>query len=259
MSKTTCYRRNERRRRFGGRGRPLGGGGLRRRRRHDEDVYAHARTARQELLRQSTISTMPGARAAALGIPHYVLNFEANVSPQRDRPVRRRLRARPHAQSLRLVQQLRQARDAREYADRLGAQFIATGHYARLERRADGAHLYRTSNAKDQSYALAQLTREQLDRLLLPVGTMEKSETREHARAHGAARARKDRVARHLLRRRRRLSRRAASAMQPRDHARRRRSSTRDGRPVGDARRRRAIHDRTARETSRRATTARAT
>ena len=45
-----------------------------------------------------------------------------------------------------------------QYADRLGAQYIATGHYARLEHREDGPHLFRTANAKDQSYALAQLT-----------------------------------------------------------------------------------------------------
>ncbi len=62
---------------------------------------------------------------------------------------------------------------------------MATGHYARIEHREDGPHLFRTPSAKDQAYALAQLTREQLDRLLLPVGDFDKATTREHAKRMG--------------------------------------------------------------------------
>ena len=61
-----------------------------------------------------------------------------------------------------------------ETADRLGAEAIATGHYARA---GDGA-LYKGRRTNDQSYMLCRLRREQLSRLVLPLGGMEKAETR---------------------------------------------------------------------------------
>ena len=68
-----------------------------------------------------------------------------------------------------------------QYADRLGARYVATGHYARVERRDDGVHLYRNAHAKDQAYALAQLAPKQLARLLLPLGELDKVTTRGRA------------------------------------------------------------------------------
>jgi tRNA-specific 2-thiouridylase len=73
----------------------------------------------------------------------------------------------------------------RKYADSLGARYVATGHYARLEHREDGPHLFRGTHAKDQAYALAQLSADQLSRLLLPLGALDKATTREHARRLG--------------------------------------------------------------------------
>ena len=61
-----------------------------------------------------------------------------------------------------------------EAADRLGAEAIATGHYA----RAEGGALCKGRPANDQSYMLCRLEREQLSRLVLPLGSMEKAETR---------------------------------------------------------------------------------
>src|ERR1700741_1505153 len=62
-----------------------------------------------------------------------------------------------------------------DHAVRLGAEKIATGHYA----RSDGARLLKgRDGAKDQSYFLHRLTREQLSRVLFPVGEMKKSEVR---------------------------------------------------------------------------------
>ena len=66
-------------------------------------------------------------------------------------------------------------------ADRVGAEKIATGHYARTEHGA----LYRGKPANDQSYMLCRLTREQLSRLLLPLGGYEKTEVRALARQFG--------------------------------------------------------------------------
>ena len=59
-------------------------------------------------------------------------------------------------------------------ADRLGAEAIATGHYA----RAEGGALYKGRPSNDQSYMLCRLRREQLSRLVLPLGGLEKRETR---------------------------------------------------------------------------------
>lgn len=68
-----------------------------------------------------------------------------------------------------------------ETADRLGAEAVATGHYA----RAEGGALYKGRPANDQSYMLCRLRREQLARLVLPLGGMEKTETRALAERLG--------------------------------------------------------------------------
>jgi tRNA-specific 2-thiouridylase len=68
-------------------------------------------------------------------------------------------------------------------ADQFGAQYVATGHYARLE-RANGRTLLRRGRdpRKDQSYFLFSLRQDQLARALFPVGGQTKSDTREAAR-----------------------------------------------------------------------------
>ena len=70
-------------------------------------------------------------------------------------------------------------------ADQLGAQFIATGHFARTERSPDGQRtlLKRGLDArKDQSYFLFSLRQAQLARTLFPLGERTKSDTRAVAR-----------------------------------------------------------------------------
>jgi tRNA-uridine 2-sulfurtransferase len=69
-----------------------------------------------------------------------------------------------------------------DHAMRLGAEKIATGHYARV-REANGRHeLLRGRDAsKDQSYFLHRLTQEQLSRVMFPVGELKKSEVRRIA------------------------------------------------------------------------------
>ena len=69
----------------------------------------------------------------------------------------------------------------------IGADYIATGHYARVERLTNGRYSVRQSAtaAKDQTYALYSLTQEQLSHTLLPVGDYTKDEVRAIAESQG--------------------------------------------------------------------------
>lgn len=68
----------------------------------------------------------------------------------------------------------------------LEADFLATGHYARIERDVDGARLLKGADPdKDQSYFLFTMTREQLKRVLFPLGGLRKGEVRAIAREMG--------------------------------------------------------------------------
>ena len=72
----------------------------------------------------------------------------------------------------------------------MGAEQIATGHYARIRyRRGIGRYqlLRGVDGAKDQTYFLFGLTQEQLARTLFPLGELTKPQVRELAQAHGSA------------------------------------------------------------------------
>ena len=69
-----------------------------------------------------------------------------------------------------------------DHAMRLGAEAIATGHYARIEKSGKGVSLLRgIDGTKDQSYFLHRLTQEQLARVMFPVGELKKSDVRRIA------------------------------------------------------------------------------
>lgn len=74
-----------------------------------------------------------------------------------------------------------------EYAELAGAEHIATGHYA----RAENGCLYKGMPSNDQSYMLCRIKREQLDRLILPLGGYEKTEVRKLAEQFGLPVAKK--------------------------------------------------------------------
>lgn len=80
-----------------------------------------------------------------------------------------------------------------DHADAIGASHVATGHYARLDRPPGGGlSLRRGRDAdRDQSYVLFDVGRDRLERMLLPVGEMRKTEVRARAAALGLATAEK--------------------------------------------------------------------
>src|SRR5580698_894954 len=73
-----------------------------------------------------------------------------------------------------------------DYMHRLGASWIATGHYARLRHTRCGTQLWTaTDTAKDQSYFLHAVAASALAKTLFPVGELRKSQVRELAHAAG--------------------------------------------------------------------------
>ncbi|MCS6831485.1 MAG: tRNA 2-thiouridine(34) synthase MnmA [Armatimonadota bacterium] len=127
--------------------------------------------------------------AKMLGIPHYVLNFRQQfaqtVIADFIEEYRRGRTPNPCVQCNRAVKF-----DAfLQKANELGAQYIATGHYARIqydEKSGRWLLLKAINREKDQSYVLFPMTQEQLARTLFPLGELpSKSETRALARELG--------------------------------------------------------------------------
>lgn len=121
--------------------------------------------------------------AYALEIPHYVMNFRKEfrhfVMDYFVREYRLGRTPNPCIACNRYVKW--EALLNRALA--LGADVIATGHYARVERQPNGRYALRTAKTvkKDQTYALYSLTQEQLARTLMPVGDYTKEEVRRIA------------------------------------------------------------------------------
>lgn len=118
-----------------------------------------------------------------LGIPYYVMGFRDIFQKQViDYFVREYIDGRtpnPCIMCNRYVKWEALLRKARE----IGAEYIATGHYARVERLENGRYVVRSSvtAAKDQTYALYRLTQDQLAHTLMPVGDYHKDEVRRIA------------------------------------------------------------------------------
>jgi tRNA-specific 2-thiouridylase len=80
-----------------------------------------------------------------------------------------------------------------EFARSKGAEFFATGHYARILPTEDGKGLFRAvDEVKDQSYALAMIDRDMLDHIILPMGKITKTQTRQVAQEMGLVTADSD-------------------------------------------------------------------
>ena len=121
--------------------------------------------------------------ASRIGIPHYVLDYEARFRKKVIEPFARAYVAGETPIPCVACNQHLKFEDLFEAARDLGADLLATGHYVTSRADASGAHaLYRAADAeRDQSYFLFATTREQLKRLRFPLGSMLKSQVRELA------------------------------------------------------------------------------
>jgi tRNA-specific 2-thiouridylase len=128
-----------------------------------------------------------GRVADVIGIPHYILNFEKQFQETvisnfvREYAAGRTPLPCAHCNSdLKFATLL-------DRAEGLGAEQIATGHYARVERSPEGRWLLKRSAdpGKDQSYFLFSLTQAQLACAVFPVGDLNKVEVRAEARRLG--------------------------------------------------------------------------
>lgn len=121
--------------------------------------------------------------AAAAGIPHHVVNFEAAF--QRavvDYFCGEYLAGRTPNPCV-ACNNLVKFGALLQFARALGAHSMITGHYAQVRHDGDGPHLLRAvDRRKDQSYMLAGLRRDQLTSLIMPLGAYTKEETRSLAR-----------------------------------------------------------------------------
>ena len=193
----------------------------------DTDEYC---TSREDLVDAAAVADVIGIELEAVNFAaeyrervfaHFLREYEAGRTPNPDVLCNSEIKFRAFL----------------DHALPLGADRIATGHYARVRRGggADRVELVQgRRRSKDQSYFLHRLTQEQLAPVLFPLGDMAKRDVRAHRAARGHSDVREEGFDRHLLHRRAAVSRfpralPAAHARADRDGGRARASGRHDG------------------------------
>jgi tRNA-specific 2-thiouridylase len=137
-----------------------------------------------------TIDDLHDARrvAARIGIPHYIVNFEREFADTViSNFVSEYSSGRTPIPCVHCNGDLKFATLVAR-AEGLGAEFVATGHYARVDLDPEtGRYLLKrgADSAKDQSYFLFTLTQEQLAHAMFPIGGLDKAAVRARAHALG--------------------------------------------------------------------------
>ena len=132
--------------------------------------------------------------AETIGIPYYVVNQEDRFERDVVRPFVQEYLSGRTPIPCSLCNNHLKFDQLLTVAQQIGADAVATGHYARVECEDEsGRWLLKrpTDRSKDQTYFLFGLTQEQLSRTLFPLGGMTKPEVRELARKYGLALAEK--------------------------------------------------------------------
>jgi tRNA-specific 2-thiouridylase len=132
--------------------------------------------------------------AETIGIPYYVVNHEERFEREVVRPFVEEYLSGRTPIPCSLCNNHLKFDQLLMVAQQIGAESLATGHYARLEFNEEAGRwlLKRPADgSKDQTYFLFGLTQDQLSRTIFPLGGMTKPQVREMARNHGLALAEK--------------------------------------------------------------------
>src|SRR5215475_2374430 len=159
-------------------------------------LAGHAGMPEQVTGRCCSLDDVYDARRVAetIGIPYYVVNHEERFERDVVRPFVEEYLSGRTPIPCSLCNNHLKFDQLLTVAQQIGADAVATGHYARVEfdRGRERWLLKRpTDRSKDQTYFLFGLTQEQLSRTLFPLGGMTKPAVRELARKHGLALAEK--------------------------------------------------------------------
>jgi tRNA-specific 2-thiouridylase len=143
------------------------------------------------------LGAMNDARAAAakIGIPHYVVDFRGAFAAEViDNFVEEYLKGRTPNPCIICNRKIKWGELLRK-AEALGADFLATGHYARVrfdETRRRYVVSKAVHQAKDQSYALWALSQQALSKTMFPLGELDKQTVRDLAHKYGLRNAEKE-------------------------------------------------------------------
>lgn len=131
--------------------------------------------------------------AAQIGIPYYSVNFEKEYWDRVFEYFLAEYRAGRTPNPDVMCNKEIKFKAFLDYAMDLGADYVATGHYAQVEKDENGVvHMLRgADHNKDQTYFLSQLSQEQLAKVMFPLGNIEKPKVREMAEEAGLATAKK--------------------------------------------------------------------